>query len=118
MPDGFRVTLTGVGNNQPESYPTLHGHQIKPPQPQHPHNPPPGLFQWHYLQCVIKKFAHTNYTELQNIAYYELPLQVEDNDDCDVWWPSAALDHGRAQQMEDKKSEEHKRDIVKWANAV
>ncbi len=63
------------------SSPALHGHRAGPPQPQHPNNPPPGLIQWHYLQCVIQKFAHPNYGDMQNIQYYELPLQMEGDSD-------------------------------------
>ena len=37
------------------------------PQLQDDYYPPPGLIQWHYLQCVIQKFAHGNKQNLQNI---------------------------------------------------
>ena len=81
--------------------PSLHGYRISPPQPQDPRNPPPGLIRWHYLQCVIRKFAHSDYKNLQNIHYCELSLPMEgDSDDVgtdsEFEWPSAALDRGRA----------------------
>src|SRR6266436_7776465 len=101
---GWRETIYGGGLAYPASIPPLHGHRASPPQPQHPRNPPPGLLRWHYLQCVVRKFAHSDYKELQNISYYELPLRMEgDSDDegtdSELEWPSAALDRGRAMQM-------------------
>ena len=98
---------------------TLHGYVIHPPHPNHPHNPPPGLFRWHYLQCVIQRFAHAEYKNLQNIHYYELPLRMEgDSDDegtdSDFQWPSAALDRGRAMQMEFEEHEERQRGVAEW----
>jgi hypothetical protein len=73
--------------------PLLHGYGASPPQPQHAGNPPPGLIRWHYLQCVIRKFAHSDYRDLQNVYYSELPLGMEgdsDNEgiDSEYEWPS------------------------------
>jgi hypothetical protein len=103
--------------------PSLHGYRTGPPQPQHAHNPPPGLFRWHYLQCVIRKFAHSDYENLQNIYYCELPLRMEgDSDDegtdSEYEWPSAALDRGRAMEAEDKQHEERQRLVGEWVTAL
>ena len=97
--------------------PLLHGHEAIP---QHPCNPPPGLFRWHYLQCVIRKFAHDDYKNLQNIHYHELPLRMEgDSDDegtdSEYEWPSAVFDRGRAMQMDIAEHEERQRLIAEWA---
>jgi hypothetical protein len=99
--------------------PALHGHRAGPPQPQHPSNPPPGLVRWHYLQCVLRKFAHSDYRNMDNITYYELPLRMEgDSDDegteNEHGWPSAALDRGRAIQMESEDREECQRLVSEW----
>jgi len=59
------------------SLPPLHGFRASPPEPQHARNPPPGLIRWHYLQCVIRKFAHSDYRYIQNIHYCELPLAMD-----------------------------------------
>jgi len=100
--------------------PSLHGYRTGPPRPQHAHNPPPGLIRWHYLQCVIRKFAHSDYENLPNIYYCELPLRMEgDSDDegtdGEYEWPSAALDRGRAMEAETKQHEEKStRDSLRW----
>ena len=101
----------------------LHGYRASPPQPKHPCNPPPGLIRWHYLQCVLQKFAHSDYKNLQNIYYYELPLQMEgDSDDegtdSEFEWPSATLDRGQAMQAAIEDHEEHRRFVEEWVNTV
>ncbi|KIY63370.1 hypothetical protein CYLTODRAFT_360096 [Cylindrobasidium torrendii FP15055 ss-10] len=47
------------------------------PWPGHPDNPPPGLFRWHYLQCVLRHYATQEYRLLPNISYHEVPLPTE-----------------------------------------
>ncbi|KAI9463729.1 hypothetical protein BJY52DRAFT_933290 [Lactarius psammicola] len=37
--------------------------------------PPPGVFNWHYLQCVIKKFGTDQYRGIQDIHFFRLSLQ-------------------------------------------
>src|SRR5260221_2423371 len=106
-PQDHRLTQYTAGLAVPTYLPSLHGYRISPPQPQHDRNPPPGLIRWHYLQCVIRKFAHSDYRNLPNIWHYELPLAMEgdsDNElnegtDSEFEWPTAALDRGRAMQM-------------------
>ncbi|KAJ7021367.1 hypothetical protein C8F04DRAFT_1141183 [Mycena alexandri] len=44
---------------RPTALPAVHGHHAIPPQPHANNVPPPGLFRWHYLQCVLKKFVIT-----------------------------------------------------------
>jgi hypothetical protein len=53
------------------------------------------------LQCVLQKFADTEYKSLGHIYYSELPLEMEGDSDSDSTnseadWPSAGLDRGRA----------------------
>jgi len=101
----------------------IHQYRINPPHPGHARNPPPGLFRWHYLQCVIKKFAHSDYKSIKNIYYPENPLQMEgDSDDegtdSDFEWPSAALDRGRAMQVAVKECEERQRLVEEWVTSV
>jgi hypothetical protein len=117
------MTIFGGGACPPATLPALHGYRISPPRPQHPHNPPPGLIRWHYLQCVIRKFAHSEYRNLQNIYYFELPLRMEgDSDDegtdSEYEWPSAALDRGRAMQAEIERQEERQRFVAGWVTAL
>ncbi|KAM6493645.1 hypothetical protein JOM56_010006, partial [Amanita muscaria] len=43
----------------------LHGHTITLST----HDPPIGMFNWHYLQCVLKKFATADYKQIGNIYF-------------------------------------------------
>ena len=109
--------------NQPESLPLLHGYQIVLPHPQHPGNPPPGLLRWHYIKCVIRRFAHSDYKNLQNIFYSELPLRMQgesddEGTDSECEWPSAVLDRARAMQMEINERQERKREVAEWVNRL
>ena len=68
---------------RPVALPAIHGHHASPPQPQLNNVPPAGLFRWHYLQCVLKRFAHDDYKNLENIYFSELPLRMEGDSDDD-----------------------------------
>jgi len=100
-------------------YPTIHGHRASPPHPLQDKIPPPGLFRWHYLQCVLKRFANDCYQDLDNIFFFELPLRMEGDSDDDgtgseVEWPSIALDLGRNVENSLKECEEHNQAVAKW----
>ncbi|KAJ7920747.1 hypothetical protein B0H13DRAFT_171413 [Mycena leptocephala] len=74
------------------------------------------------LQCVLQKFADTEYKSLGHIYYSELPLEMEGDSDSDSTnseadWPSAGLDRGRALQNQ-HQDERTKRVIVQdWIAA-
>ena len=105
----------------------LQGRLAGPPNPDHASNPPLGLIRWHYLQCVIRKFAHPDYKAIQNIDYCELPLpkmgdsasdDEDEGTDGDYGWPSAILDYGRARQAAIEDNEERQRLIEGWITTV
>ncbi|KAJ7603669.1 hypothetical protein FB45DRAFT_959590 [Roridomyces roridus] len=84
----FDDTLYTLRGQYPKSYTPsapcelpqlLHGHRAAPAQrqPQSPSRPPPGLFRWHYLQCVINQFAHEDYKSLAHIHLPGPSLQME-----------------------------------------
>lgn len=103
--------------------PPLHGQRVHPPNPHHIHNPPAGLFRWHYLQCVIKKFGHHQYTNLQNINFHELPLRMEgdsddDGTDSELQWPSMAFDLGRNVEQSLKESAESHQAVQNWIDSL
>ncbi|KAJ7103055.1 hypothetical protein B0H15DRAFT_767410 [Mycena belliarum] len=103
--------------------PVLHGHPASPPQPRHPDNPPAGLFRWHYLQCVLRRFAHSDYKSLANITYPELPIKMEgdsDNEgtDSEAEWPSMALDLGRAAEISLEEHAERQQAVTDWVSTA
>ena len=40
-----------------------------------------SLFRWRYVECVLKRFAHSNYENVLNIDFPELPLKSKGNSD-------------------------------------
>ena len=107
----------------PHNPPTLHGRRITPPCPDHANNPPPGLVFWHYLQCIIKKFGHADYRNIQSIYYMELPLRMEgDSDDegtdSEFEWPSAVFDRRRYMQATIEHENERQRFVADWTRGL
>ncbi|KAF8886883.1 hypothetical protein CPB84DRAFT_1749862 [Gymnopilus junonius] len=108
---------------RPTAYPAIHGLPASPPQPQLNNLPPAGLFRWHYLQCVLKRFAHDDYKNLENINLSELPLRMEgdSDDDCmdsEAEWPSKSLDLGRVVENSSEEREEHHRAVAAWISTA
>ena len=108
---------------RPTAYPAIHGHLASPPQPQHENVPPPGLFRWHYLQCVLKRFAHDDYKNLENINFPELPLRMEgdsddDGTDSEAEWPSKGLDLGRVVENSLEEREERHQAVATWISTM
>jgi len=108
---------------RPAAYPAIHGHHASPPRPQLNNVPPPGLFRWHYLQCVLKRFAHDDYKSLENINFSELPLRMEgdsddDGTDSEAEWPSLGLDLGRVVENSLEEREERHRAVAAWISTT
>ena len=40
-----------------------------------------GVFDWHYLQCVLNKFATPDYKKFDNINYFSFPFRTRDDED-------------------------------------
>ncbi|KDR79493.1 hypothetical protein GALMADRAFT_137314 [Galerina marginata CBS 339.88] len=105
--------------DSPACHPALHEHHASPPHPQLPNLPPPGLIRWHYLQCVLKRFAHDDYKNLENIYLPELPLRMKgDSDyegtDSEAEWPSKVLDLGRVVENDLEEREERHQAVESW----
>ncbi|KAJ3754983.1 hypothetical protein EV360DRAFT_50601 [Lentinula raphanica] len=97
----------------------LHGKVIATPNPASPVNPPPGLFRWHYLQCVIRKFSTTDYQNIAHIALYEksVPMKGDSEDegtDSEADWPSAIFDRGRMAYAEAQLEAERMDAVAQW----
>ena len=55
----------------------LHGHTITL-STRDASFPPIGVFNWHYVQCVLKRFATDEYKQSQNIYYFSLPFHTRE----------------------------------------
>ncbi|KAF8888723.1 hypothetical protein CPB84DRAFT_1684086 [Gymnopilus junonius] len=121
-PANMKDTLLGR-LQRPTAYPAIHGLPASPPQPQLNNIPPAGLFHWHYLQCVLKRFAHDDYKNLENITFSELPLRMEgdsddDGTDSEAEWPSKCLDLGRVVENSLEEREERHRAVATWISTT
>jgi hypothetical protein len=105
--------------------PNLHGHQVT--LVKHGGScklPPTGVFNWHYLQCVIKWFGTDEYKNFMNVSYYVLPFKTDDdddshdeyndNDESDPPYPTYRFDRYLEQQGERWRIAEKNREVVAW----
>jgi hypothetical protein len=91
--------------------------------------PPLGVFDWHYVQCVLKKFSTPDYQGIDNIHYFVFPFHTRDDDDDDrdfdddrnlanPPYPSYFWDLYQMRNRERLEAEERNRDIVTWNPGV
>ena len=93
-------------------------------------NPPPGVFAWHYIQCVLAKFATDEYKDLANINHINLPFRTEDDDDDDdpefddprnvedPPYPSYLLDLAWSRRCQEVEEVEQRQDIERWRSVI
>ncbi|KAF8340833.1 hypothetical protein F5887DRAFT_1160371 [Amanita rubescens] len=117
---GFPLAL---GNGAP-----LHGHLITLPT----NNPPIGIFNWNYLQCVLTRFATPNYREFENIRHFSLPFRTreeEEDEESDFDfddernianppYPSYLIELAEARERQRLEDEERNRAIAAWSSKV
>ncbi|KAH9176534.1 hypothetical protein EDB89DRAFT_74370 [Lactarius sanguifluus] len=87
------------------------------------HLPPPGVFNWHYLQCVIKKFGTPEYMTVSDIRFFIHPFRTasdtsesESGDDSSTKPPHPP--NPLAHQMESHWALERKKEVLEWASGV
>jgi hypothetical protein len=113
------------------SDPMLHGHTIT--LSTHDASfPPIGMFNWHYLQCVLKKFATDEYKQIQNICYISLPFRTREevegeeidldfDDEINIAnppYPSYHIELAEATARLHLEDAERNCDIVAWNSRV
>jgi len=90
--------------------------------------PPVGVFNWHYVQCVLKKFSTSDYQNIQNIYYFCLPFRTRDDIEDDESdrdfddernianppYPSYMMDLIRYRARQRLEEEERNRTILTW----
>ena len=89
-------------------------------------DPPSGIFDWHYIQCVLRRFATEEYQGMDNIAYFVYPFRTrDDGDDSDPEfddpqniedppYPSYPIDLAFIRRGQQLDEEEHRQGIESW----
>jgi hypothetical protein len=92
--------------------------------------PPAGVFNWHYLQCVLKKFATPAFTETHNIYYFTYPFRTRDDDDesdidfdderniANPPYPSYLWELAEARARQHLETAERDRGVLTWNSKV
>lgn len=92
--------------------------------------PPKGIFDWHYLQCVIPMFAAQDYRSFLNIRFFAHPFKTADDSD-DEWddedfdngeadppYPSYPFDRFLVKQGEKLKEIERNKTVARWISSI
>ena len=91
--------------------------------------PPKGVFDWHYLQCVIKRFGTSAYQAYPNIRFFVYPFQTDSddsdsddtslvNDGIEPPYPSYYLDQFFVEQGKRQMERELHERVVQWSSEV
>ena len=90
--------------------------------------PPKGVFDWHYLQCVLLRFGTSKYKQIPNITFFAYPFKTADDDDSDDEfeddvndeppYPSYRFDRFMGQQWERLQEQERSKEVAKWASEI
>jgi hypothetical protein len=92
---------------------------------------PVGVFNWHYIQCVLKRFTTTDYQEFGNVHYCVLPFRTRDDDDdesdidfddpgniSNPPYPSYLLELSELRARQRLEKAEHHNAIVAWNSGI
>lgn len=119
VPSGPGSILTLYGELPPGIAPEIHGQLISPPDPHAANLPPPAVFRWHYTQCVIEKFKHSDYGNTPHIEASTVDIRYEndesDESDGEPNWPSAPFDLARLAAAEEEEEAERMCRVADWA---
>jgi hypothetical protein len=89
--------------------------------------PPPGAFNWHYLQCIIGVFGTQQYKDFPDIKYFVYPFKTaddisddeyEDNDETDPPYPSYRFDRYLAEQGRRQMALERHEEMIQWSSGI
>jgi len=124
------VSITGAEPVRDE--PMCHGTPITLSPHASPHNiPPVGVFNWHYIQCVLNRFSTDAYQNLPNVNYFTQPFRTAYDDDDDESdrsfddpnianppYPSYLLELSELRTLQRLEEEERRQAIVTWNSGV
>jgi hypothetical protein len=85
--------------------------------------PPKGVFDWHYLQCVIKRFGTPQYQMFPGIKFFAYPFATDsdgpddgsENDENDTPWPSYHFDQYVTKQGRRHVARERNISVAQWS---
>jgi hypothetical protein len=89
--------------------------------------PPKGIFDWHYLQCIAKRFATSDYKTFDNIYFSVQPFKTDDTDDeleledydgIEPPYPTYHFDRYLAQEGGKQMLLERAEAVALWASGV
>jgi len=88
--------------------------------------PPAGVFNWHYTQCILKRFSPADYQPFNNIHYFVLRDDDDDESDRDFDdrnisnppYPSYLWELSELRERQRLEAVEHHRTIVTWNSDV
>ena len=91
--------------------------------------PPIGVFDWHYLQCVLLRFATDQYKQLPNIAFFVHAFKTADDESEDLDdfeddindeppYPSYRFDRLTELKWEKHREKERLKEVGQWASNV
>jgi hypothetical protein len=89
--------------------------------------PPKGVFDWHYLQCAIKRFGTPAYKNFLNIRFFIHPFKTgsDDSDSDDKYsdndgppYPSYQFDQFLAEQGKRQMMRELHEKVGQWSSEV
>ncbi|CAA7268420.1 unnamed protein product [Cyclocybe aegerita] len=127
------VTIVGFESSifsGPSVFPRLHLHQMM--LSVHGGNeplPPKGVFDWHYLQCVAKRFATSDYKTVPGIYFHVYPFKTaddesddefefEDNGEAEPPYPTYRFDRFLAEQGRIQRMHERAQEVARWSAGV
>ncbi|KAH8994087.1 hypothetical protein EDB92DRAFT_1795832 [Lactarius akahatsu] len=117
------ASVMGSDSNTAFQIPLLHGFSVTLSVHTGAHPlPPPGVFNWHYLQCVVNRFGM--YSGFPDICFfiYRFRTSSDSSDvgdfDADPPYPSYPIESALAHQMESHQAMEREKEILQWASGV
>ena len=90
--------------------------------------PPPGVFNWHYLQCVVLRFGTPQYKAFFNIYFsvHSFRTASDDTDDESVGsfddanppYPSYHFDRFLQRQSDHNQTLERHKEVLQWTSDI
>jgi len=91
--------------------------------------PPQGAFDGHYLQCVAKRFATSDYKTVSGIYFHVYPFKTasdesddefefEDDDEIEPPYPTYRFDRFLAKQGKIQMMHERNKEVALWSAGI